>query len=110
MLTWASKRNIELHFIEPGKPMQNGSVESFNARVRDEFLNEHVFANLFEVRAAAADWVGISASKFDEMVKDGRMPKPKRVDGVVVWDRYRLDVAFEDLPDEGANSAWSRVA
>jgi len=57
MLTWASKRNIELHFIDPGKPMQNGSVESFNARVRDEFLNEHVFANLFEVRAAAADWL-----------------------------------------------------
>lgn len=56
MLTWASKRNIELHFIDPGKPMQNGSIESFNARVRDEFLNEHVFTNLFEVRAAAAEW------------------------------------------------------
>jgi hypothetical protein len=52
----------------------------------------------------------MSPTKFDELVKDGRMPKPKRVDGVVVWDRYRLDVAFEDLPDEGASSAWSRVA
>ncbi len=61
-------------------------------------------------REAAADWVGVSASKFDEMVKDGRMPKPKRVDGCVIWDRYRLDAAFEDLPDEGACSAWSRVA
>jgi hypothetical protein len=38
------------------------------------------------------------------------MPKPKRVDGVVVWDRYRLDAAFEALPDEGASLAWSRVA
>jgi predicted DNA-binding transcriptional regulator AlpA len=61
-------------------------------------------------REAAADWVGVSASKFDEMVKDGRMPKPKRVDGCVIWDRYRLDAAFEALPDEGACSAWSRVA
>lgn len=57
MLAWASKRNIELHFIDPGKPMQNGSVESFNARVRDEFLNEHVFMSLFEARAAAAEWL-----------------------------------------------------
>jgi hypothetical protein len=51
-------------------------------------------------RAAAAAWIGVSATKFDEMVKDGRMPKPKRVDGCVVWDRYRLDAAFEALPDE----------
>jgi predicted DNA-binding transcriptional regulator AlpA len=61
-------------------------------------------------REAAADWVGVSPTKFDELVKDGRMPKPKRVDGVVVWDRYRLDAAFEALPDEGASSVWNQVA
>ena len=38
-------------------------------------------------------------TKFDEMVKDGRMPKPKRVDGRTVWDRIGLDAAFTDLPD-----------
>lgn len=61
-------------------------------------------------RDAAADWVGVSASKFDEMVKDGRMPKPKRVDGCVVWDRYRLDAAFEALPDQGSESEWAKFA
>lgn len=61
-------------------------------------------------RDAAADWVGMSPSKFDELVKDGRMPKPKRVDGVVVWDRYRLDAAFEALPDQGSESAWAKFA
>lgn len=61
-------------------------------------------------REAAADWVGVSASKFDEMVKDGRMPKPKRVDGCVIWDRYRLDAAFEALPDGATASVWDRVA
>lgn len=61
-------------------------------------------------REAAANWIGVSASKFDEMVKDGRMPPPKQVDGCVVWDRYRLDVAFEALPDRGAVSVWSEVA
>lgn len=60
-------------------------------------------------REAAADWIGLSSSKFDEMVKDGRMPKPKRIDGCVVWDRFRLDAAFEALPDENADPVWSRV-
>lgn len=57
MLRWAAERNIELHFIDPGKPMQNGSVESFNARARDEFFNEHVFTTLAQAQAAAADWL-----------------------------------------------------
>jgi len=55
-------------------------------------------------RAMAALYIGVSASKFDEMVKDGRMPAPKRVDGRKVWDKRRLDVAFEALPDDGADS------
>jgi transposase InsO family protein len=36
MLKWAAEHNVRLHFIDPGKPMQNGQVESFNGRVRDE--------------------------------------------------------------------------
>ena len=52
-------------------------------------------------RERAAAWVGVSPTKFDEMVKDGRMPGPKAIDGRIVWDRYRLDEAFEALPDRG---------
>ncbi len=52
-------------------------------------------------RVEAAVFVGISPTKFDEMVKDGRMPRPKRIDGAAVWDQRRLDLAFEALPDEG---------
>ena len=51
-------------------------------------------------REASAAYVGISPTKFDEMVVDGRMPKPKRVDGRRVWDRLRLDAAFDALPEE----------
>jgi predicted DNA-binding transcriptional regulator AlpA len=51
-------------------------------------------------REEAARYVGIGATKFDEMVKDGRMPKPKRIDGRVVWDRVKLDAFFTDLPDD----------
>ena len=45
ILAWQEERGIEWHYIAPGKPMQNGFVESFNGRLRDECLNEHLFAN-----------------------------------------------------------------
>jgi transposase InsO family protein len=50
ILAWQEKLGIEWHYIAPGKPMQNGFVESFNGRLRDECLNEHLFANLNEAR------------------------------------------------------------
>jgi putative transposase len=56
MLKWSAEHCIELFFIDPGKPTQNGMVESFNARFRDEFLNEHVFVSIPEARAAAEAW------------------------------------------------------
>jgi hypothetical protein len=46
-------------------------------------------------------------TKFDEMVEDGRMPKPKRIDGRVVWDRIKLDAAFAALDDAaGPKNEW----
>lgn len=54
-------------------------------------------------REEAARYVGVGATKFDEMVNDRRMPRPKRVDGRVVWDRISLDAAFSDLPADGEN-------
>ena len=50
--------------------------------------------------------------KFDQMVADGRMPKPKRIDGRVVWDRLQLDSAFAALPDEDGrgDDIWSKIA
>jgi predicted DNA-binding transcriptional regulator AlpA len=51
-------------------------------------------------RVESAIYVGVSATLFDEMVKDGRMPMPKRINGRVVWDIRALDEAFEALPDE----------
>ena len=65
-------------------------------------------------RAEAAAYVGLGETKFDELVKDGRMPTPKRIDGRVVWDRRALDEAFDALPDDdaaaGSENPWDRVA
>jgi predicted DNA-binding transcriptional regulator AlpA len=58
-------------------------------------------------RDEAAMYVGISATKFDAMVADGRMPKPKRCDGRKLWDVRALDVAFEALPeDDSGGGSW----
>lgn len=57
-------------------------------------------------REEAAAFVGFSPTKFDEMVADGRMPKPKRVDGRVVWSVRKLTMAFEALPDDGDANEW----
>ena len=63
-------------------------------------------------RVQAAEYIGVSPTKFDEMVKDGRMPSPKRIDARTVWDRLQLDIAFAALPDETGRAAdkWDRVA
>lgn len=55
-------------------------------------------------REQSAEWIGVSASKFDLLVAEGAMPQPKTVGGRVVWDRYRLDIAFDDLPDRQARN------
>lgn len=51
-------------------------------------------------RIAAAAYVGVSPSTFDKMVDDGRMPKPKHVGARRVWDRKKLDEAFDAIPDD----------
>ena len=57
-------------------------------------------------REAAAEYIGISPVKFDEMVRDGRMPKPKRIDARNVWEVRALDIAFTALPSEGDRNPW----
>jgi len=56
MLTWSSEKKVDLHFIEPGKPNQNATIESFNGRIRDELLNEHAFPTIFHARSAIEAW------------------------------------------------------
>lgn len=56
-------------------------------------------------RVQAAAYVGVCPSFFDMLVKDGRMPGPKRVNSRVVWDRLKLDAAFEALDETDGASA-----
>ncbi|MFG1263631.1 hypothetical protein V5F65_12895 [Xanthobacter aminoxidans] len=51
-------------------------------------------------RVIAAAYLGISPSLFDDLVADGRMPRPKLINARHVWDRLRIDAAFEALPEK----------
>src|SRR5579885_2254091 len=55
-LAWALERKIEMVHIQPGRPQQNGLVESFHARLRDECLNVSWFENLWDARRKIAAW------------------------------------------------------
>jgi putative transposase len=56
MDAWAYRHGIQLDFIRPGKPVENGFIESFNGRLRDECLNVEVFFTLDDVREKLAQW------------------------------------------------------
>jgi putative transposase len=56
ILRWSQEHQIEWHYIAPGKPQQNAFIESFNARLRDELLNETVFSSLNEARILLEQW------------------------------------------------------
>jgi excisionase family DNA binding protein len=60
-------------------------------------------------RDEAARYIGVGVTKFDEMVADGRMPRPKRIDGRVVWDRLKVEAAFTDLPEERVLNPLDRI-
>jgi putative transposase len=56
ILKWSQDRQVERHYIAPGKPQQNAFVESFNGRLRDECLNETLFTSLAHAWAVLARW------------------------------------------------------
>ena len=53
---WAYENGVDWHFIEPGKPIENAYIESFNARFRDECLNENWFTDLDDARQKIESW------------------------------------------------------
>jgi len=53
---WAYENKVTLHFITPGRPMENGYIESFHGKFREECLNEHWFLNLDDARETIEGW------------------------------------------------------
>jgi transposase InsO family protein len=57
ILGWAKDQRVAWHYIAPGKPMQNGYIESFNGRMRDELLNESLFMDIDQARRLIGAWI-----------------------------------------------------
>jgi Integrase core domain len=101
MLTWCKEAGIDWHFIAPGKPIQNAFVESFNGRMRDEFLNETLFFDIDDARAkiavwvrAIGDWQG-SPLRVSEKFPDGQDAPPPFCKGLtaISWAQRGSPVA-----------------
>lgn len=56
ILSWAEQNGVDWHYIAPGKPVQNAFIESFNGKLRDEFLNETLFTSLIQARFDLEEW------------------------------------------------------
>ena len=60
-------------------------------------------------RSCAAEYVGCSPRKFDQMILNGLMPAPRLIGTKRIWDRVELDEAFEELPREVEGDEWDVV-
>ncbi|MBB5723357.1 transposase InsO family protein [Loktanella ponticola] len=56
ILKWVQDTGVDWHYIAPGKPQQNGFIESFNGKLRDECLNETLFGTLHDARNTLEEW------------------------------------------------------
>jgi putative transposase len=72
--TWAYTHGVRLHFIQPGKPVQNCFIESFNGRFRDECLNQHWFLSLADARQIIETWRTTYNTARPHRGLDGRTP------------------------------------
>ncbi|MEA5048739.1 MAG: transposase, partial [Eubacteriales bacterium] len=64
-------------YIEPGSPWENGYIESFNARMRDEFLNGELFHTMYEVQVLTQRWVRYYNQVRPHSSLGGRPPPPQ---------------------------------
>lgn len=72
---WAEKNQVELEFIKPGRPMQNGFIERFNRTYRAAVLDKYIFESLEQVRRLTADWIDFYNSRRPHDSLGGRPPK-----------------------------------
>jgi predicted DNA-binding transcriptional regulator AlpA len=63
---------------------------------------------LLRVERAAA-YCGMTTTSFRRLVAEGRLPKPKRLNGIAAWDRYRLDAAIDDVDDDVADNTVAQL-
>ena len=79
LMSWLADVGVITTFIEPGSPWENGYCESFNSRMRDEFLNGELFGNLFEAKVLTQRWVNYYNTIRPHSALGGRPPAPQSI-------------------------------
>ena len=79
LMEWLADIGVITTFIEPGSPWENGYCESFNSRMRDEFLNGELFGNLFEAKVLTKRWTYYYNAIRPHSSLGGRPPAPQSV-------------------------------
>jgi putative transposase len=74
IIEWAKEKGINWEYIEPGKPYQNGLIESFNGKLRDECLNEELFMSLKDAENKIENWRNEYNKERPHSSLDGRTP------------------------------------
>ena len=98
ILEWTNRTALAWHYIAPGKPQQNGYIESFNGRLRDECLNEEVFATLAEARAVIERWRIDYNHVRPHSAHGGLTPEAVRLNPAAVRLRNLISSAARPLP------------
>ena len=96
---WAYEQGIRWHYIQPGRPMENGYVESFNGRFRDECLNENWFCSLAEARAIIAAWR-----------QDYNQCRPHSALGYRTPEEFAQQTASQDCGKDGGEAALENAS
>jgi putative transposase len=97
---WAESHGVSLEFIQPGKPVQNCFVESFNGRLRDECLNENWFVTLLDARRIIAAW----KDEYNERREHGSLAGLTPREFAQQWS-LRIDTPSSILPLKGEEAA-----
>ena len=77
LAAWAQKHDIELRFIQPGKPQQNAYIERYNRTVRYDWLSQHLFDSIEQVQEFATRWLWTYNNERPNMALGGLTPKQK---------------------------------
>lgn len=89
-VSWCMKNQISLHFIDPGKPVQNAYIESFNGKFREEFLSQNKFKNIFHLRKEIEDWIKFYNEERPHSSLDYLTPKEFAIQENCVLNRSQL--------------------
>ena len=100
ILKWADENDVDCHYIDPGKPVQNAFIKSFNGSLGDEMLNEEIFDTLEDARRKLALW------KYDYNQVRPHSSLANRPPAQARWSGYR----FGYRKDGCARSQRSEIA